>query len=161
MWYCPDCKEHRTAFKKFDLWRLPEVLVVHMKRFQYRNAGYLNFVSRSKIDCQVDFPEELDLAEYALGPSDDRTRYELYAVSNHMGGMGGGHYTAYAKNFRNGKWYTFDDSHVSETSVTRVATPSAYVLFYKRMAKGEGGESKAVEDDSDAAARGGAGAATE
>lgn len=25
--------------------------------------------------------------------------YDLYAVSNHFGGMGGGHYTAYAKNY--------------------------------------------------------------
>ena len=24
--------------------------------------------------------------------------YDLYAVSNHFGGMGGGHYTAFAKN---------------------------------------------------------------
>lgn len=24
--------------------------------------------------------------------------YDLYAVSNHFGGLGGGHYTAYAKN---------------------------------------------------------------
>jgi len=25
--------------------------------------------------------------------------YDLYAVSNHFGGLGGGHYTAYAKNW--------------------------------------------------------------
>jgi hypothetical protein len=27
-----------------------------------------------------------------------QAKYELYAVSNHYGGLGGGHYTAYAKN---------------------------------------------------------------
>lgn len=142
-WYCPDCKEHRTAFKKFDLWRTPEVLVLHLKRFQYRQ-GYMNFVSRSKIDCLVDFPEELDVAKYVVGPREGGTVYELYAVSNHMGGMGGGHYTAYAKNFRNGQWYTLDDSHVSETSVSRVVTPSAYVLFYQKK-KGAGGAAPARE----------------
>jgi ubiquitin carboxyl-terminal hydrolase 4/11/15 len=40
--------------------------------------------------------------------------YELYGVVNHYGTMGGGHYTAYCKNFLNNKWYEFDDSRVSE-----------------------------------------------
>jgi ubiquitin carboxyl-terminal hydrolase 4/11/15 len=38
MWYCPTCKEHRQATKKLELWRVPEVLVVHLKRFSYRCA---------------------------------------------------------------------------------------------------------------------------
>jgi ubiquitin carboxyl-terminal hydrolase 4/11 len=36
---------------------------------------------------------------------------DLY--QNHYGGMGGGHYTAYAKSRVNGKWYNFDDSYAS------------------------------------------------
>jgi ubiquitin carboxyl-terminal hydrolase 4/11/15 len=39
--------------------------------------------------------------------------YDLYAISNHSGGMGGGHYTAYVKNFKNGKWYNMNDSSCS------------------------------------------------
>ncbi|BAT07594.1 Os09g0343900 [Oryza sativa Japonica Group] len=33
--YCPCCKKHQQAMKKLDLWRLPEVLVIHLKRFSY------------------------------------------------------------------------------------------------------------------------------
>jgi len=40
--------------------------------------------------------------------------YDLFAVSNHFGGTGGGHYTAYAKNPKTKKWYDFDDSYVKE-----------------------------------------------
>ena len=40
--------------------------------------------------------------------------YVLYGIVNHYGTMGGGHYTAYCKNFLNNKWYEFDDSRVSE-----------------------------------------------
>ncbi len=58
--------------------------------------------------------------------------YDLYAVSNHMGGMSGGHYTAYGKNFKNGKWYHFDDALVEEVKEKDVVTGKAYVLFYKR-----------------------------
>ena len=30
---------------------------------------------------------------------DKKVVYDLYAVSNHFGGLGGGHYTAFAKNY--------------------------------------------------------------
>ena len=33
--YCPNCKKHQQATKKFDLWTLPKVLVIHLKRFSY------------------------------------------------------------------------------------------------------------------------------
>ncbi len=46
--------------------------------------------------------------------------------------MGGGHYTAYAKNFKDGKWYKYDDSSVQRMDESRVKTSSAYVLFYRR-----------------------------
>uniref|UniRef100_A0A2D4LE82 ubiquitinyl hydrolase 1 n=1 Tax=Micrurus spixii TaxID=129469 RepID=A0A2D4LE82_9SAUR len=58
--------------------------------------------------------------------------YDLIAVSNHYGGLGVGHYTAYAKNKINGKWYYFDDSNVSPASEEQIVTKAAYVLFYQR-----------------------------
>ncbi len=60
-WYCSKCKEHVRADKKLDLWTLPEVLVVHLKRFSYSRLW------RDKLDATVDFPlEGLDLCEYVL-----------------------------------------------------------------------------------------------
>ncbi|KAM4091552.1 hypothetical protein ACJW30_09G144700 [Castanea mollissima] len=38
MWFCPQCEERRQASKKLDLWRLPEVLVIHLKRFSYSRS---------------------------------------------------------------------------------------------------------------------------
>lgn len=46
--------------------------------------------------------------------SSEEPIYELYAVSNHYGGLGGGHYTAYGKN--NGRWFEFNDSSVRQSS---------------------------------------------
>jgi ubiquitin carboxyl-terminal hydrolase 4/11 len=65
--------------------------------------------------------------------------YDLFAVSNHSGGLGGGHYTAYGKNFRTGKWYMFNDSSTHEVNPEEVVTRSAYVLFYRRRSPGGGG----------------------
>ena len=92
--YCPNCKEHREASKKLDLWRLPEILVIHLKRFSY--SRYF----KNKLDTFVSFPiQKLDMGKYAKNgdASDVPYVYELYAISNHYGGLGGGHYSAYAK----------------------------------------------------------------
>ena len=44
------------------------------------------------MDVLVDFPVNgLDLSELVLCPETPEAIYDLYAVSNHFGGMGGGH----------------------------------------------------------------------
>jgi ubiquitin C-terminal hydrolase len=49
-WYCPQCKTHQCAFKKLDVWKLPKILIVHLKRFQYTRY------SREKIDTDIVIP---------------------------------------------------------------------------------------------------------
>eukprot|EP01113_Clastostelium_recurvatum_P027005 TRINITY_DN3249_c0_g1_i3.p1 TRINITY_DN3249_c0_g1~~TRINITY_DN3249_c0_g1_i3.p1 ORF type:complete len:929 (-),score=274.41 TRINITY_DN3249_c0_g1_i3:1131-3872(-) len=131
LWYCNKCKDHMQATKKFDLWTLPNILVVHLKRFSYRNKYW-----REKLETLVQFPTRgLDLSRYIKSeqaPGALPPVYDLYAVSNHYGSLGGGHYTAYGMNKDNGKWYKFDDSWTAEVAETDVVTSSAYVLFYKR-----------------------------
>eukprot|EP01087_Luapelamoeba_hula_P023258 TRINITY_DN8513_c0_g1_i1.p1 TRINITY_DN8513_c0_g1~~TRINITY_DN8513_c0_g1_i1.p1 ORF type:complete len:1313 (+),score=298.81 TRINITY_DN8513_c0_g1_i1:395-3940(+) len=126
-WYCSKCAEHREATKKFDLYKLPKILVVHLKRFQFTRQW------RDKLETLIDFPEELDMTPYVVGSSEVAPRYKLYAVSNHSGSMGFGHYTAYALNKNNQKWYCFNDSHVSEASEKEIVSSSAYLLFYERQ----------------------------
>jgi len=46
--------------------------------------------------------------------------------------MSNGHYTAYCKNPVTGKWFCYDDHLVSELDPSRVCTPDAYILFYRR-----------------------------
>lgn len=139
LWYCPKCKERLQAFKKMDVWSTPDVLILHLKRFSYVQQF---FVTREKIEEVVSFPlEGLDLRPIIRGPIEPTAPpiYDLYAVSEHSGGLGGGHYTAVGRNFRNGKWYSFNDSYVNEISdesglESHIITSRAYVLFYKRRA---------------------------
>ncbi|XWW97606.1 hypothetical protein V2A60_005591 [Cordyceps javanica] len=133
MWYCPRCKEHRRASKKFDLWKTPDYLVAHLKRFS--SSGW----RRDKLDVLVDFPiEELDLTARVVEKEEGKSEvYDLIAVDDHYGGLGGGHYTAYAKNFVDGRWYNYNDSSASLVSDPQsVITSAAYLLFYKRRASG-------------------------
>jgi ubiquitin carboxyl-terminal hydrolase 4/11/15 len=133
LWYCPKCKKHQQATKKFDLWKAPDILVVHLKRFS--NSRIL----RDKIDSLVDFPiEGLDLGdkigeravakrlkeqgieveEFKSLELEEPLLYDLFAVDEHIGGLGGGHYRAYSVNHQNGKWYHFDDGYVTEAKAT-------------------------------------------
>lgn len=129
MWYCPNCKEHQQASKKLDLWRLPEVLVFHLKRFSYSRF------MKNKLETFVDFPiHKLDLSGYIARKTDEVSHcYNLYAISNHYGNMGGGHYTAYVYHEGQKCWYDFDDRHVNPIpEETTIKTSAAYVLFYRK-----------------------------
>ncbi|KAI1143832.1 UCH-domain-containing protein [Hypoxylon sp. FL0543] len=131
MWYCPRCKEHRRASKKFDLWKTPDILIIHFKRFS--SSAYRN----QKLDILVDFPlEDLDISSRVLQKEDGKQEvYDLIAVDCHWGSTTGGHYTAHAKNFIDGQWYTYNDSSVSRTSPDRIVDSSAYLLFYRRRSE--------------------------
>nr|XP_010310921.1 PREDICTED: ubiquitin carboxyl-terminal hydrolase 8 isoform X3 [Balearica regulorum gibbericeps] len=123
--YCSHCKTRRDSLKKIEIWKLPPVLLVHLKRFSYDGRW------KQKLQTSVDFPlETLDLSQYVIGPKNNLKRYNLFSVSNHYGGLDGGHYTAYCKNASKQRWFKFDDHEVSEISASSVKSSAAYILFY-------------------------------
>jgi len=75
-------------------------------------------------------------------------QYELYAVLVHSGGASGGHYYAYLKDLESCRWWNFNDSYVSQIDEATVRLAfggggksygaSAYMLMYRRVARGEG-----------------------
>ena len=73
------------------------------------------FVHREKINEVVDFPiTGFDLSNYVKSTHDGvPPLYDLYAVSQHSGGLGGGHYTAVCQNHIDKNWYNFNDRSVS------------------------------------------------
>jgi len=133
--YCRTCTKLQRQFKKIGIWTLPPVLIVHLKRFgRDYNDGPL-----TKIRTSVDLPLELDISEYVCDPGTTETVFDLYAVVNHHGGVGGGHYTAHAmvtttadEGSEEGKWFKFNDSAVSAASVEDLDEAAAYVLFYRQ-----------------------------
>ncbi|XP_028454572.1 ubiquitin carboxyl-terminal hydrolase 31 [Perca flavescens] len=148
-WRCPHCKQLQQGRIKLSLWTLPDVLILHLKRFRQEGDR------RVKMQNMVRFPlMGMDMAPhvvkrsqsswslpshwspwrrpYGLGRNPDDYLYDLYAVCNHHGNMHGGHYTAYCKNSIDGQWYCFDDSEVSPVADDDVCQQSAYILFYQR-----------------------------
>jgi ubiquitin carboxyl-terminal hydrolase 4/11/15 len=136
-----------------QIYKVPPVLVISLKRFKAGKSKFSMSSSWSsggngKLGTLVDFNiKGLDLTEYVLYQSGEKVIYDLFAVSNHYGGCGGGHYTAYAMNWRDQQWYGYDDSSVSKTTAARVVTEGAYNIFYRKRGAVEFGTAGEVDYD--------------
>ena len=112
-WYCNVCKEHRDITKKLELYKVPKIMCIHLKRFTQRQGGrhshrkgyigmaFAQIAGSEKNGALINYPVEgLDMRPFVLGLQDEPepVYYDLYAVSNHYGSLNGGHYTAYCKN---------------------------------------------------------------
>ncbi|KAI8876380.1 cysteine proteinase [Backusella circina FSU 941] len=134
-WFCPKCKKKRKAVKQLTLSKLPDVLLIHLKRFS------VDGLFKNKLDSMVKYPtRSLDLSGYipsSMFPPQTSLQdnasfiYDLYAVSNHYGTLSGGHYTATVRDGKN-QWHYFDDSKFSPCDESKVVTKAAYNLFYVR-----------------------------
>lgn len=109
---CDQCKKHYTADKQLACANFPLILVVHLKRF---------VSASSKKTDDVDLEDEIQI---------QGRKYFLYAVSNHIGQINSGHYTAHCKR-RDGTFYLFNDSSVSSQDLPERSN-LPYILFYQR-----------------------------
>mmetsp|Transcript_468 Transcript_468/g.1137 ORF Transcript_468/g.1137 Transcript_468/m.1137 type:complete len:1018 (+) Transcript_468:489-3542(+) len=132
-WSCPKCKTNQEADKMMRIIRLPEILIFCLKRFEHRGYG--------KISSLVDFPlETLEmgpfLAEFGGDKEKEDPIFDLFAVTNHIGSSGMGHYTAYVARQDTpsspASWYLCDDSRVTPMDPSMVVSSYAYCLYYKR-----------------------------
>ncbi|XP_039703278.1 ubiquitin carboxyl-terminal hydrolase 43 isoform X1 [Pteropus medius] len=149
-WKCPHCKVLQQGMVKLSLWTLPDILIIHLKRFCQVGER------RNKLSTLVKFPlcglnMAPHVAQRSAGPKLEPGswtswkqpaclptsypldfQYDLYAVCNHHGSLQGGHYTAYCRNSLDGQWYSYDDSTVESLLEDEVITRGAYILFYQK-----------------------------
>lgn len=127
-WKCPKCSTLTLAEQTFLLTRLPEVLILVLKRFD----------TNGKITAMVDFPlENMDLSEFCEEISDVGKVYDLFSVINHYGSTVGGHYTSFvARDVGDDVpatiWDEVDDSRTCTLNHEEVVSSAAYILFYRR-----------------------------
>lgn len=126
-WVCPRCKVKVEAIRKSEIWKLPPILIIHLKRVYFDGKKF------SKINELVNYPvETLDLTDLAVGCQKEKPEYNLYAQINHKGTLEKGHFYSLIKNWRNGSWYSCDDSQVRPKNPKKIVKKSAYMLFFQR-----------------------------
>ena len=158
MWYCPVCKAQKQAVKTMTIWRLPRVLVFHLKRFLCMKSkskfhSFQNY--NEKLDTLVKSPMEgLTMYEYMDKESPFREEagnfeYRMFGTVNHMGTLNSGHYVAYAKGGPKDEWMCFNDSHVSGVDAKSVVSDKNYILFYIKQDDDEEEEEEEEEESSE------------
>ena len=125
-WFCKKCTNNVNALKKLELFYLPKIMCICLSRFKKHGDDY------TKDGNFVDFPlNNLNMNKFMALKDGKNYIYDIFAVSEHYGNRGEGHYTAICKNI-DGNWYSYDDSSCSASSESNVVTKNAYVLFYRR-----------------------------
>ena len=121
--YCNICNGNRDTFYGTTIYSLPNYLIINLNRG--KGAVY---------ECRVNFPEKLNLLNYASFKQGN-TYFHLYAVICHLGPSSmSGHFVAYCKHRKNNKWYKYNDSFVTEcTKDKQYNEGMPYILFYKAV----------------------------
>ena len=138
---CEKCS-HEKISMQVDIWRVPDILILSLKRFAYQQGVF------DKIDQPVSIPfYAFDISQWVKGveisggltlsTSVLQNAYDLYAIILHSGGIAGGHYTTLIKVSKNddNMWVLFDDASlyvVKEDPDNLMVAQNAYMLFYRR-----------------------------
>jgi ubiquitin C-terminal hydrolase len=140
-WKCPECNEGSGAIKQISIMKLPPIMAMHFKRFEY--TGGVQSRPR-KIETFVSFPlDNLDMSSFltsrihlqrqgvrCMGASKEFL-YDAFAVVCHRGTFEGGHYVSYVR-CENNKWYLCDDAFVTQVPDEVVRNCQAYMVFYSK-----------------------------
>lgn len=140
----------RKAYKRFMVADLPNILVLHLKRFQ--QSGKSIYSSLKKVDDIVRFEEELDMGPYLMpNPESDTTdslHYRCIGCVVHIGTINSGHYVAYFLSHKvsgnlemlsneagskERQWVFASDSMVRPATWAEISKSRAYIIFYERV----------------------------
>ncbi|KAJ3378421.1 hypothetical protein HDU84_007571 [Entophlyctis sp. JEL0112] len=105
----------QAARKGVIFTKFPPVLHLQLKRFEYD----MERDAMVKINDRYEFPTEIDLTRFLDESSEEKSlpqKYLLHGVLVHAGDLSGGHYCAFLRSEKNGKWYKFDDDRVTPVS---------------------------------------------
>jgi ubiquitin C-terminal hydrolase len=119
-WFDDKTKKYKEIIKKTYMCYMPEILVIHLKRWDYRF---------NKNDTLVHFNETINIHKYTKLVNESDCNYELVGIINHHGNVMNGHYFTYIKK---DKWYVYDDVTIQAMNKT-VNDNKNYCLFYRKI----------------------------
>lgn len=142
------------AKKQTFIDKLPQVLMIQLKRFQFINntdkdnsmVNYNAYNGRiEKIRKKINYEHELTIPVESISSTnaqrDEDRRYNLSGVIYHHGlSSDGGHYTADVYHQETDKWYRIDDVNITEVHKDIVLkggeegadSRTAYILMYQK-----------------------------
>eukprot|EP00177_Eucheuma_denticulatum_P008294 GFKZ01015090.1.p1 GENE.GFKZ01015090.1~~GFKZ01015090.1.p1 ORF type:complete len:551 (-),score=77.61 GFKZ01015090.1:1427-2935(-) len=122
---CPACDSLVRATKRLSVRRAPNILCLHLKRFDPRNRKNSRYIR---------YPHTLDLTPAMHGhPHAIHANYQLTSLVVHVGeSKAHGHYRAFVRG-SDGTWCLKDDGLSRVVSPATALKQEAYILFYTRL----------------------------
>jgi len=121
LWLDEKTNEYKKINKQIYLCYLPEILVIHLKRWNY---------DLNKNNSLINFDENINIHTHTINQLPKNCNYELFGIINHEGNVLGGHYFSYIKNKH---WYSFNDSNIHKIEPYEIISPKNYCLFYRKL----------------------------
>uniref|UniRef100_A0AC35GC94 USP domain-containing protein n=1 Tax=Panagrolaimus sp. PS1159 TaxID=55785 RepID=A0AC35GC94_9BILA len=126
---CENCNTKCYFDKTIAFTRLPETLIINLKRFMCINGVFV------KNKSSVKFPlKDFNMSPYMVDGSFDEI-YECIGYVIHRGEIHGGHYVCYTK--RNNDWYFLNDEDVTKVDEKYLDQDDAYMIVFQRKRSAE------------------------
>lgn len=124
-WFCSTCRKNTAYKKSTKLWKLPDVLVIIVKRF-------MNLNSHAKNDAPIKINDYLNFNKGSILSNKKDVIYTFSSVALHFGSLNGGHYAAIC-NTPDGD-ILYDDRNVQKIDGDRTnfkdKSDTAYMVVY-------------------------------
>jgi ubiquitin carboxyl-terminal hydrolase 8 len=128
-WFCSKCNKNRAYKKSTKLWKLPDVLVIIIKRF-------INI--HLKNDAPISINDYLNFNKGSILSNKKDVVYNFSSVALHFGSLNGGHYSAIC-NTPDGD-ILYDDRNVIKIDIEDISqrinfkdkSSNAYMLVYTK-----------------------------
>ena len=127
---CRKCNKNTSLSKYIEIFRVPDILVIHFKRFKLLDNNI-----KKKDEASITFPaHNLDFNALIPKQTEGKSyKYNLFGIVHHNGCLSSGHYYAEVKyNFDGEKWFRCNDLFVNEINKPKLSGETPYILFYAR-----------------------------
>lgn len=74
--FCETCQKRCECSKRIEIWKMPNILIIHFKRFRY------NHKQKRKMDTFINFPiQNLDLSGFQTLDPKEKPIFDLFGVA--------------------------------------------------------------------------------
>lgn len=123
-WTCDKCNEKTDKNRVIQqLWYLPKVLIICVKRFKFTNNKMIKLRNTFKI------PNEIDMQNYCLQQKINY-KYNISSVINHLGSSYYGHYNCDLITKKD-TIIKIDDEFIVNKTNNKLNEENGYILFYE------------------------------
>jgi ubiquitin carboxyl-terminal hydrolase 8 len=135
---CICCSKNTQHTKKMIFWKLPKVLIIHLKRFDNNlNKIISDFQAYPEISLKNYCTNEEEITDNTKDYSNffkhlnNETSYKLSSICAHVGRYDSGHYYSYI--IKDNITYKCSDTNIKEISNDTEIYKNSYIYFYEMM----------------------------